>query len=116
MNHYKWEEIEVETLKEGLTRQVVHCDTITIARIGLAKGAIVPRHSHPNEQVSTIVSGRLHFILDDVQFEAGAGESVQIPGDVPHEVRALEDSQALDVFSPAREDWRTGNDAYLRKT
>ena len=34
---------------------------------------------------------------------------------VPHEVEALEDSIVLDVFSPARDDWRRGEDAYLRR-
>jgi hypothetical protein len=30
-------------------------------------------------------------------------------------VVALEDSQALDVFSPVRTDWLTGKDDYLRR-
>jgi quercetin dioxygenase-like cupin family protein len=42
------------------------------------------------------------------------GESLQIPGGVPHRVEALEDSVALDLFSPPREDWIRGDDAYLR--
>jgi len=29
-------------------------------------------------------------------------------------VEALEDSLAVDVFSPVREDWIRGDDAYLR--
>jgi quercetin dioxygenase-like cupin family protein len=33
---------------------------------------------------------------------------------VPHGVEALEDSVVVDVFSPAREDWIRGDDAYLR--
>jgi len=34
---------------------------------------------------------------------------------VPHSVEALEDCVALDLFSPRREDWLRGDDAYLRK-
>ena len=37
-----------------------------------------------------------------------------VPGGVPHEVEALEDSLVLDVFSPVRDDWVRGDDAYLR--
>ena len=43
-----------------------------------------------------------------------AGESVLIPGGVPHRVEALDDSVVLDVFAPRREDWLRGDDAYLR--
>jgi hypothetical protein len=34
---------------------------------------------------------------------------------VPHAAEALEDSVALDLFSPVREDWLRGDDAYLRR-
>jgi hypothetical protein len=30
-------------------------------------------------------------------------------------VEALEDTVALDIFTPAREDWISGDDAYLRR-
>jgi quercetin dioxygenase-like cupin family protein len=42
------------------------------------------------------------------------GDVLQIPPNVPHMVEALEDSIATDVFSPPREDWIRGDDAYLR--
>ncbi len=41
--------------------------------------------------------------------------ALRIPPDVPHSVEALEDSVAVDLFSPRREDWIRGDDAYLRK-
>ena len=44
-----------------------------------------------------------------------AGEMLEIPPHVPHSVEALEDSVAVDLFAPVREDWRRGADAYLRK-
>jgi quercetin dioxygenase-like cupin family protein len=111
---HKWGHITVEALKGGLSRQVLHCDSVTIARIRLDRGAVVPRHSHPNEQISTIEAGRLKFVFDDRELEAVPGEFVRIPSGVPHAVHALEDSVALDFFSPVREDWRRGEDAYLR--
>jgi quercetin dioxygenase-like cupin family protein len=43
-----------------------------------------------------------------------AGDALVIPPDVPHTVEALEDSLAVDLFSPRREDWIRGDDAYLR--
>ena len=114
MKLHRWAAVPVENMTETVTRQVVHTDSMTIARLRLGKGAIVPRHSHPNEQVSTIESGRLRFIFDDREEVVGEGESLQIPGGVPHAAEALEDSVALDLFSPPRADWMRGDDAYLR--
>jgi quercetin dioxygenase-like cupin family protein len=45
----------------------------------------------------------------------GAGESLVIPPNVPHGVVALEDTLVTDVFTPRREDWIAGDDAYLRR-
>ena len=49
------------------------------------------------------------------EFEARAGEVICIPGNVPHEAVALEDSICLDVFSPPRQDWLDGTDDYFRR-
>ncbi len=112
--HYKWSEVAAEQLNPLVTRQMIHTDTMTIARITLRKGAKVPEHSHANEQVSTIESGRAKFVLAGVETILHAGESMHIPAHVPHSVEALEDSVAVDLFSPRREDWIRGDDAYLR--
>jgi quercetin dioxygenase-like cupin family protein len=68
-----------------------------------------------NEQITTMESGRLRFIFDDQELVVQTGDSLQIPSNVPHRVEALEDSVALDLFSPTREDWIRGDDAYLRR-
>jgi quercetin dioxygenase-like cupin family protein len=40
---------------------------------------------------------------------------LHIAANEPHSAEALEDCQVMDVFSPVRDDWRRGDDAYLRK-
>lgn len=112
---YKWNEMPKELLSATLARQVIHGEQTTIARIYLQKDAVVPRHHHHNEQITTLESGQLRFVFDDQEVVLHAGESLVIAPNAPHEVIALEDSVALDVFSPAREDWRRGDDAYLRR-
>jgi quercetin dioxygenase-like cupin family protein len=44
-----------------------------------------------------------------------AGEVLHIPSHVPHRAEALEDTVDVDIFSPPREDWLAGSDAYLRE-
>lgn len=97
-----------------MTRRALHTVHMTIARIGLEKGGVVPAHSHSNEQVTTVQSGRLLFRMGGEEIIVAAGEFLEIPPGLPHQVEALEDSVAVDVFSPRREDWIDGSDAYLR--
>jgi quercetin dioxygenase-like cupin family protein len=89
-----------------------------IAHIYLKKGDDVPKHSHHNEQITYILEGALHFWFGENgerDFTVKAGEVVVIPAHMPHRALALEDTLDVDVFSPPREDWLTGTDAYLRR-
>ncbi len=109
-----WERIETEKLSATITRQMLNGQHTTVARIFLARGAVVPRHSHVSEQFSLILSGALRFIFDDREEVVRAGEMVFIPANAPHAAEALEDTVDLDIFSPRREDWIRKDDAYLR--
>jgi quercetin dioxygenase-like cupin family protein len=81
----------------------------------LKKGAVVPRHSHMNEQYSWIISGALKFIFDDREILVGAGDILVIPPNVAHSAVALEDTVDVDIFAPRREDWIRKDDSSLRK-
>ena len=114
MQHYDWNLLEEEPLNPLLGRKMMHGQNVTVARIRLRRGAVVPMHSHPNEQISMVESGALRFAISGEERILRAGEAVVIPSDAPHMVEALEDSLAVDLFSPPREDWIRGDDAYLR--
>ncbi len=115
MKIHRWQDIPREQLNPSFARQVIHSEKMTIARVYLTKGSMVPRHSHPNEQVCVLEAGKLKFIGDDSEFIIEAGEALQVPPNMPHAVEALEDSTGYDLFAPVREDWLRGDDAYLRR-
>ncbi|MFN7920247.1 MAG: cupin domain-containing protein [Bryobacteraceae bacterium] len=115
MKPYRWSDVPLEQMNPTVSRKVIHAERITIARLAMAKGAVVPRHHHENEQVTLLQSGKLRFIFDDAEYVISAGEAMQITPNAPHSVEALEDSEAIDLFSPIREDWIRGDDAYLRR-
>jgi len=116
MELFNWAAMEEEQLNPLISRRVIHTGRMTICKIRLKNGAVVPRHSHENEQVTVLESGTLRFIFDDGDKIVHAGEALVIPPNAPHRVEALEDSLAMDLFSPVREDWRRGDDAYLRQS
>jgi quercetin dioxygenase-like cupin family protein len=115
MQLYEWDQVEKEQLSPTFARQVIHGDSITVARVYLRKGCFVPEHSHHNEQISMIEQGSMKFVLGGVEQVVRAGEVLQIPPHVPHSAEALEHCIVVDLFSPPREDWIRGDDAYLRK-
>lgn len=115
MELFSWETVKKEVLNEKLARKVISGEKITMAQIFLAKDGVVPLHQHESEQISTGVTGAMKFEIEGKEIVLSAGDVLLIPSNVPHRVTALEDSQALDVFSPIRIDWLTGKDDYLRR-
>ncbi len=112
--HHRWADIAPEPLNPLVTRQYVVGTNMMLARITLKKGARVPMHDHFHEQMSHVVEGALRFLIGEKEIAVRAGEILCIPPHLPHEVIALEDSVALDIFNPPRQDWIDGGDAYLR--
>jgi quercetin dioxygenase-like cupin family protein len=110
-----WKTMEIEQLNEKLSRQMISGENATISQLLLKKGAVVPRHSHMNEQYSWIISGALKFVFDDREILVGEGEILLIPAHVAHSAVALEDTVDVDIFAPRREDWIRKEDSYLRE-
>ena len=119
LSHTNWDAIPIEQLNPLIGRQFLVGTNIMMARVLLKRGAVVPMHHHPNEQVSYILEGALRFILKtetgDKEITVRAGEVLCIPPNLPHEAHALEDTIDLDIFNPPRQDWIDRDDAYLRK-
>jgi len=116
--HYRWEDLPREELNPLIGRRYITGDQMMIAHVYLAKGAIVPKHSHENEQLTYILSGALKFSIGDdgaQEIIVRAGEVLVIPSNTPHMAEALEDTLDVDVFDPPRQDWLDGTDHYFRK-
>src|SRR5580692_1918019 len=105
MQHYCWNQVEKQQINPLTVRQVIHGQTMSIARFELRKGAAVAEHSHHNEQIATVQSGSLRFTVAGEEVVLRSGESLCIPPHVPHSAEALEDSTAVETFSPPRDDW-----------
>src|SRR3954454_11288656 len=129
--HYRWDELPREALNPQLGRRLIATERMMLAQVLLERGCLVPRHEHENEQLTYILEGTLRFWLGDDEAEgvdvaaggvlhipphlaARAGGGLPPPPPLPHRAEALEDTLDVDVFSPPRQDWLDGTDAYLR--
>ncbi|KJE49813.1 MULTISPECIES: cupin domain-containing protein [Acidiplasma] len=114
LTKFTWDGVKKENLTDLLSRQMIYGDKVMIARLEIKKGAVVPEHSHENEQMTWIMKGALKFRINGSEITVGEGEILRIPSNVKHEAVAIEDTLDIDIFSPIRTDWITGDDAYLR--
>jgi quercetin dioxygenase-like cupin family protein len=115
MSHHRWADVPSEQINESITRRFITGDSLTVGRFELKKGGVVPAHSHANEQISIVISGALLFRIDGRETIVKAGEVMQIPGHVAHEVEVVEDTLVVDVFSPVRQDWIDKTDNYFKR-
>jgi quercetin dioxygenase-like cupin family protein len=88
-----------------LERRRISFEKTLMAEFLLKRGKRVPRHSHSHEQTGYLVRGRIRISIGPEHGDLGPGDSWCIPGNVEHGAEALEDSVALEVFSPVREDY-----------
>ena len=93
--------IEIKTL--------VHGDKTLMTEFLLKKDRLLPRHAHPHEQTGYLVKGRIRLSIGDESFDVAPGDSWCIPGNVEHQAEIIEDSVAIEVFSPVREDYLPEN-------
>lgn len=71
----------------------------------LKRGSTLPAHSHPYEQTGYLVAGHIRVKIGAEEHDTRPGDSWCIPMDVEHGAQILEDSVAIEVFSPARPDY-----------
>ena len=115
---HRWEDMPKERVTDKIDRRLVVGERMMLAHVYLAKGSIVPRHSHENEQLTYVLEGALRFWIGEEGSEeivVRAGEVLVIPSHVPHKAEALEDTLDVDVFCPPRQDWLDGTDDYFRR-
>ena len=115
---YRWDEMEREHVTEGIERRIITGERMMLTHVYLKRGAVVPSHSHHNEQLTYILEGVLRFWVGDDEaevIEVRAGEVLHIPSGVKHRAEALEDTLDVDVFSPPRQDWLDKTDDYFRR-
>jgi quercetin dioxygenase-like cupin family protein len=107
--------VNTEVLNPTIRRKVITGEKAMVAQVFIAKGGVVPAHQHESEQLTFIMEGALEFELEGRTVVVRKGEVLHIPSNVPHRAVALEDTLDLDIFSPIRVDWLTGQDHYLRR-
>jgi quercetin dioxygenase-like cupin family protein len=87
----------------GITAAAVYGQRLSAALYRLEPGAVVPRHSHHNEEFGQVVRGALELGVDGEVCVLTEGEAFVIPGGMPHAARALDAGcELLECYAPPR--------------
>ena len=106
-NLVKWQDVrEVEMLPGIYRRTLSVTDSMMICEFRINKGAVVPPHSHPHEQVGYLVTGCMEVTIDGKLFVLGPGDGYAVSGGVEHSATYPVNTILIDCFSPPREEYR----------
>ena len=86
-------------------KTLVHGEKTLLTEFVMIGGSLLPLHNHPYEQTGYMVSGKILLQIGTEKFEMKKGDSWCIPENVPHKAEVLENSIAIEVFSPPRADY-----------
>ena len=90
----------------GIERKtLVHGEHTLMTEFRMRKGSTLPLHAHPQEQTGYLVSGAIRLTIGRRSIALRPGASWSIPGGTKHGAAILEDSLAIEVFSPVRTDY-----------
>lgn len=95
---------EIEVV-QGFRVKFVHSQFMTFAHWNIKEGSSLQEHSHPHEQVTTVIEGDFELTVENVTKTLGPGSVVIIPPNAKHSAKAISDSKVIDAFYPIREDY-----------
>lgn len=99
-------DIPSKEIAKGIQGRYVHGLGTTFGYVKIKAGSILPAHQHVHEQITFILDGELEMTIGDDTYLLTAGTAHVIPSGTPHSAFAKIDCTVIDMFSPARDDYR----------
>lgn len=101
-----WSKIKADHPAPGIKRQMVVGQNVMMCRFTFDPMLVTPEHTHPHEQMTLIVKGRVRFFIDGVEHIVSAGDVLHFPPHNRHGATMMDEEVVLiDIFSPIREDF-----------
>jgi quercetin dioxygenase-like cupin family protein len=101
-----WDSIPSERISEGIDRQMITGQNIMICRLRFDPFVVTPVHSHPHEQMTFVMQGKVKFTIEGEAVIAAPGDVLHFPPNNQHGATMLDEEVVLiDIFSPIREDF-----------
>jgi quercetin dioxygenase-like cupin family protein len=101
-----WDDVKIERPSPGIRRQMVVGERLMICRFTFDPFLITPEHTHPHEQMTLVIKGKVKFIIEGEVRIVSPGDVLYFPPHNRHGATMLDEEVVLiDIFSPIREDF-----------
>ena len=106
MAYYSIKDVAPRKPAEGVEVRIIHGERMSVAFFTIAGGSGVPEHSHPHEQIGTVLKGKMELSISGEKHIITSGGAYLIPPNATHSGLCLEGpAEVLEIFAPVREDW-----------
>jgi quercetin dioxygenase-like cupin family protein len=107
MTFFRKDDLSATEMLPGVKRRAVYLDDVMITFFDFEPNSVIPKHQHPHQQITWVISGAMEFDLAGEKRVLQAGDGVLIAPDLPHSAVILDEGcRALDAWHPVREDYR----------
>jgi quercetin dioxygenase-like cupin family protein len=89
--------IKIKTINYG--------NNMLMTEILLSKGSLISEHQHVSEQTGYLVKGKMKLYINGISKNVGPGDSWNIESNCKHKAEIVEDSIAIEIFNPIRDDY-----------
>ena len=100
------DQVKAKELAPGCWAKLIHTDNMTVAHWHIEKGAAIPEHSHPHEQVANVIEGEFELTVDGDTQVMGPGHVAEVRPNAVHYGKARTACYIIDVFYPPRDDYK----------
>jgi quercetin dioxygenase-like cupin family protein len=101
-----WTKVPAAEIAPGIKRQMVVGEKVMVCRFTFDAFVVTNEHTHPHEQVTMVMQGKVKFVIDGVERVVGPGDVLHFPPHNRHGATMLDEEVVLiDIFAPIREDF-----------
>jgi quercetin dioxygenase-like cupin family protein len=100
------QDIPVKEIAAGISGKYIHGAYTTLGYVEIKSGSVLALHHHVHEQITFVIQGQLEMNIGGQTILLSPGDTQVIPSGTPHSAIAQADCIVVDVFSPARDDYR----------
>jgi len=107
MTYFTLQDMKPKTPAAGIEMRVLHGERMSFAYFTFTAGTPLPAHSHPHEQIGTVVKGEMELTIAGETRVVPPGGAYHIPAHTVHSARCIKGpADVIEVFSPVREDFK----------
>jgi len=105
MGFVKLKDLPRLEIAKGIRANAITTETVTVLHVKIDEDALLPEHSHYNEQVVNVIKGELELNVEGENYILKPGTSMILEPNQVHSGRAISACKVIDVFHPARKDF-----------